>query len=78
MLAIGAALAAAAGLALRLRFNIFILLLLAFAIVLIFVVAVLAGITPLVFAFTTLVALASVQIGYLLGSLLAAQFSRAT
>jgi hypothetical protein len=73
MLAIGA-LAAAAGLALGLRFNIFTLLLLAFGIVLIFVVGILAGTTPFVFAFKTLVALASIQISYLLGSLLAAHF----
>jgi hypothetical protein len=73
MLAIGT-LAAVAGLVLGLRFNIFTLLLLALAIVLIFVVGVLAGTSPLVFALKTLAALASIQISYLFGGLLAAHF----
>jgi hypothetical protein len=73
MLAIGI-LAAGAGLALGLRFHVITLLLLTLAIVLIFVAGVLAGTSPLAFAFKMLVALASVQISYLFGTLLAAHF----
>jgi hypothetical protein len=73
MLAIGA-IAAAAGLALGLRFNVVTLILLTFAIVLIFVVGVLAGNSPLVFAFKLLATLAAVSISYLFGCLFAAHF----
>ena len=73
MLIIGA-FAAAAGLALGLRFNVFTLLLLAFGIVLIFAVGVLSGSGLLIVTLKMLVALASVQITYLFGSLLAVHF----
>jgi hypothetical protein len=73
MLVIGA-LAVAIGLALGLRFNVITLLLLTFAIVLLFAIGVLAGSSPLVFAVKMLATLASIQISYLFGCLLAAHF----
>jgi hypothetical protein len=77
MLAI-AILAAAAGLALGLRFSAVSLALLTLAIVLIFAICALGGTGPVVFAFKMLAALASIQISYLFGCLLAAHFPART
>jgi hypothetical protein len=73
MLAI-AMLATAVGLALGLRFGAATLALLTLAIMLIFAIAVLGGGGPLVLAFKMLVAVISIQISYLFGSLFAAHF----
>jgi hypothetical protein len=73
MLAI-AILAAAAGLALGLRFRAATLALLALAIVLTFAICLLGDVGPVVFAFKMLAALASIQVSYLFGCLLASHF----
>ncbi len=77
MLAMGA-IATAAGLALGLRFSVVTLILLTFAIVLISVVGVLAGNSPVVFAFKMLATFAAVSISYLFGCLFAAHFPART
>lgn len=71
MLAIGV-LAAVAGLVLGLRFSVIAFVLLTLAIAIIFAIGVGAGESPLVIALQMLATLASVQISYLFGSLLAA------
>jgi hypothetical protein len=71
MLAIGM-LAAAAGLLLGLRFNVITFVLLTLAIVIICAIGVGGGESPLVIALQMLATLASVQISYLFGCLLAA------
>ena len=71
MLAIGM-LAAAAALVLGLRFSAITLVLLTLAIVIIFATSVLGGSSPLVVGLQMLATLASVQISYLVGCLLAA------
>jgi hypothetical protein len=71
MLAIGM-LAAAAGLVLGLRFSVVALVLLTLAIVIIFATSVLGGSSSLVVGLLMLATLASVQISYLFGCLLAA------
>ena len=71
MLAIGM-LAAAAALVLRLRFSVVTLVLLTLATVINFAASVLGGSGPLVVGLQMLAALASVQISYLVGCLLAA------
>ena len=71
MLAIGM-LAAAAGLVLGLRFNVIIFVLLTLAIVIIGAIGVGGGESPFVIALQMLATLASVQISYLFGCLLAA------
>jgi hypothetical protein len=71
MLVIGM-LAAAAGLVLGLRFSVITLLLLTLAIAIIFATSVLGGSSSLVVGLQMLASLASVQISYLFGCLLAA------
>jgi purine-cytosine permease-like protein len=71
MLAIGM-LAAAAALVLRLRFSVVTLVLLTLATVINFATSVLGGSGPLVVGLQMLAALASVQISYLVGCLIAA------
>jgi hypothetical protein len=71
MLAIGM-LAAAAALVLGLRFSAITLVLLTLAIVIIFATSVLGGSSPLVVGLQMLATLASVQISYLFGCVLAA------
>jgi hypothetical protein len=71
MLAIGA-LAAAAALVLGIRFSAITLVLLTLAIVIIFATSVLGGSGPLVVGLQMLATLASVQISYLFGCVLAA------
>ena len=71
MLAIGM-LAAAAALVLGLRFSVITLVLLTLAIVIIFAASVLGGSSPLVVGLQMLATLISVQIGYLIGCVLAA------
>ena len=66
---------AATGLALGLRFNVFVLaLLLLLATTSIFAIGIWSGGNPLVIALNLLATLASVQISYLIGCLIAAQF----
>jgi len=67
-------LAAAAGLVLGLRFSVITLALLTLAIATIFAIGVWGGGSPLVIALHLLATLASVQISYLIGWLIAAQF----
>ncbi len=67
-------LAAAAGLVLGLRFSVIVFVLLTVAILIVFAMSVLSGSSPLVVALRMLATLASVQISYLFGSLLAAHF----
>ena len=71
MLAVGV-LAAAAALVLGLRFRVFTLVLLTLATVINFATSVLGGSSPLVVGLQVLATLASVQISYLVGCLLAA------
>ena len=71
MFAIGM-LAAAAGLVLGIRFSVITLLLLTLAIVIILATSVLGGSSPLLVGLQMLATLASVQISYLVGCLLAA------
>jgi hypothetical protein len=71
MLAIGM-LAAVAGLVLGLRFNVITFVLLTLAIAIIFAIGVWGGESPLVIALQVLATLASVQISYLFGCVLAA------
>ena len=73
MLVVGL-LAASVGLVLGLRFSVITFIVLTVAILVIFAMSVLGGSSPLVVAFHILVTLASVQISYLFGSLLAAHF----
>ena len=77
MLAVGV-LAAAAALVLGLRFSVVTLVLLTLATVINFATSVLGGSGPLVVGLQILATLASVQISYLVGCLLAAHASRAT
>ena len=66
---------ASTGLALGLRFNVFVLaLLLLLATTSIFAIGIWGGGNPLVVALNLLATLASVQISYLIGCLIAAQF----
>jgi hypothetical protein len=65
---------AATGLALGLRFNVFVLALLLLATTSIFAIGIWGGGNPLVVALNLLATLASVQISYLIGCLIAAQF----
>jgi len=73
MLAIGM-LAAAAGLILGLRFGVIAFVLLTLSIAIIFAIGVWGGGSPLVIVLQMLATLASVQISYLVGSLIAAHF----
>jgi len=73
MLAVGV-LAAAAALVLGLRFSVVTLVLLTLATVIDFATSVLGGGSPLVVGLQILATLASVQISYLVGCLLAAHF----
>jgi hypothetical protein len=73
MLAIGM-LAAAAGLVLGLRFSVVTLVLLTLAIAIVCAMGVWGGESPLIIALQMLATLASVQISYLFGCLLAAHF----
>ena len=75
MLAIGM-LAAAAGLILGLRFSVITFVLLTLSIAIIFAIGVWGGGSPLVIVLQMLATLASVQISYLFGCLLAAHLPR--
>jgi len=76
MLAVAMLAAAVAGLALGLRFGVITLALLILAIAIIFTAGVWGGGSRLVVAFQLLATLASVQISYLFGCLLAAHLPR--